>query len=82
MLPIERLKNVNDSLNTSSISWEILQIDTPSVFVEDLMVPQSHSEKILIFQTSEDAFGNLSLQSFVIDPNKMTKEEESSYPDF
>ena len=46
------------------------------------MIPQHNSGKILILRTSEDTFGNESLNSFMIDPKKMTEEEKSSYPDF
>ena len=81
MFPMERLTNVSGTLDASSSSWEIIQINAERDF-GFLMVPQNHSEKILIFRTGQDAFGNQSLNSFMVDPKKMTEEEKSSYAGF
>ena len=68
-------------MDTSSESWEIFAIYA-SKSESFLMIPQNHTENILILGTSYETFGNESLNSFMIDPKKMTEEEKSSYPSF
>ena len=67
---IERLTELNGTLDTSSILWKLIEINAERTFAF-LMTPQSHTEKILILGTSADAFGNKSLYRFEFNPKTM-----------
>ena len=66
-LPLERLANVNVTMDNSSISWEIIQLNAKRSHLS-LMVPQNDPEKILILNWPD---------SFMINLNELTEEEMS-----
>ena len=83
-IPIERLSNVSGSLGSSpdESRWEAIQLNSLRDATYVLMVPQIHSETILILGKLFDFPNRPCLNSFTLDPKKMAKEEATSYPDY